>query len=198
MTSPSEHRLPRAVVPRRYDLTIEPDLETCVFTGSVAITVDVAEPTAEIVLNARDLDVADAHVEQSGTAHDATITLDASEERLHLQLAREVDAGPATVHCTFRGKLHDDLVGFYRSRFTDDAGNEHTIAATQFEATHARRAFPCFDEPDHKAVYATTLIVDDAMLALSNSNEVSRAPAGNGKVRVEYAPTMPMSTYLVA
>jgi puromycin-sensitive aminopeptidase len=198
MTSPSEHRLPRAVVPRRYDLTIEPDLETCVFTGTVAIAVDVTEPTAEIVLNARDLDVDDATVVQSGTTHDVTVTLDTSDERLHLRLSHAIDAGPATVHCTFTGKLHDDLVGFYRSRYTDDAGAEHTIAATQFEATHARRAFPCFDEPDLKAEYATTLIVDERMLALSNSNEVSREPAGNGKVRVEFAPTMPMSTYLVA
>ena len=59
----------------------------------------------------------------------------------------------------FRGLLNDKLRGFYRSTFTDDDGVERVIATTQFEATDARRAFPCWDEPDLKARFAITLVL---------------------------------------
>ncbi len=58
------------------------------------------------------------------------------------------------------------------------------IATTQFEETDARRAFPCFDEPDRKAVFSVTLDAPAGMLALSNGAEVcverarERRPAG--------------------
>jgi puromycin-sensitive aminopeptidase len=197
MTSPS-NRLPRAVRPRRYDLAIEPDLDTCVFGGSVAIDLAVEAPTSEIVVNARDLDIVTADVEHHGETLTATVDIDTAEERARFGLPRELPVGNATLIVTFTGKLHDDLVGFYRSRYTDDDGVEHTIAATQFEATHARRAFPCFDEPELKAVFATTLVVDENVLALSNTNELSREPAGPGRVRIRFADTISMSTYLVA
>ena len=65
------------------------------------------------------------------------------------------------VSLRFRGILNDKLRGFYRSTFTDDDGVERVIATTQFEATDARRAFPCWDEPDFKARFAITLVVDE-------------------------------------
>jgi puromycin-sensitive aminopeptidase len=198
MPETSPNRLARTVRPVRYELTIEPDLATCAFTGTVEISLDVDEPTREIVLNARDLDVGDATVTHGAQTIDATVTLDASEERAHLHLASDLPPGNASLRCSFTGKLHDDLVGFYRSRYVDDDGVERTIAATQFEATHARRTFPCFDEPDHKAVFASTLVVRDDVLALSNTTELSREPLADGRVRVRFADTMPMSTYLVA
>jgi puromycin-sensitive aminopeptidase len=194
----SEHRLPRGVRPVRYDLTIEPDLETASFTGRVTITVQVDAATNTIVCNARDLEISRASVEYAGTHHDGEVVVDPERERVAVTLPDDVPAGEARLHVEFRGSLHDDLVGFYRSRFSDADGNARTIAATQFEATHARRAFPCFDEPEQKAVFATTLVVPEQLLALSNTAEIAREPTGAGKVRIRYADTMPMSTYLVA
>ena len=78
----------------------------------------------------------------------------------------------------FRGRLTDDLVGFYRSTYTAEDGTPRTLAATQFEAPHARRAFPCFDEPEFKAVFSITLDVEDGLVALSNGPEVERTSLG--------------------
>lgn len=42
-------------------------------------------------------------------------------------------------------------------------------AVTQFEPTHARRAFPCFDEPDFKAVFELSLARERRHVARANS-----------------------------
>ena len=129
---------------------------------------------------------------------DAGITLDEKAERLHLALPSRLEPGTATVNITFQGVLNDKLRGFYRSTFTDTDGAERVIATTQMEATFARMAFPCWDEPEHKAIFSIRLVVPDHLTALSNGSETDRRPAGEGRVCVEFADTIPMSTYLVA
>ena len=57
MSDEAEFRLPRSVVPRRYDLTLEPDLDAATFTGSEDVEIEVREPVSEIVLNADDLEL---------------------------------------------------------------------------------------------------------------------------------------------
>ena len=94
--------------------------------------------------------------------------------------------------------LNDKLHGFYRSEFTDGGGVTHVIATTQFEATDARRAFPCFDEPDRKAVFSVTLDVPDGLEAYSNGPEVDDVALAGGGRRVRFGDTIAMSTYLVA
>jgi puromycin-sensitive aminopeptidase len=193
------HRLPRTVVPRRYDLTLEPDLDAATFAGAETVTVEVVEPTAAVVLNALDLEIEEATAEVAGGDRlTAAAAVDAETERATLTFDSPLPAGEATLHLRFRGELNDKLVGFYRSTFTDDDGVERVLAATQMEATDARRAFPCWDEPDAKAVFAVTLVVPEDQLAVSNAGEIGREPTGDGRVAVRFADTMPMSTYLVA
>src|SRR5262249_465418 len=98
----------------------------------------------------------------------------------------------------FTGVLNDRLHGFYRSTYKDAAGASHTLAATQFESTDARRAFPCWDEPACKAVFGVTLIVPDGLAAVSNTSIVSESPVAGGKRAVSFADTIRMSTYLLA
>src|SRR4029450_2978278 len=80
----------------------------------------------------------------------------------------------------------------------DDAGAEHVIATTQMQATDCRRAFPCWDEPEFKAVFAITLVIDPAQTAVSKSPESRREERADGTVAVTFADTMVMSSYLVA
>src|SRR5690606_8135374 len=115
--------------------------------------------------------------------------------RATIELSAPATPGTWRLHAYFRGELNDKLKGFYRSTFVDTDGNEQVIATTQFEATDARRAFPCWDEPEMKAVFAVTLVVDDGLTALSNAQEVARTSRPNGKVEVRFADTMKMSTY---
>ncbi len=192
------YRLPRHVVPIRYDLRLEPDLAAARFAGQETITLRIHRPTSDIVLNTIELDIASAQIEGvTGLARQATITLDASRQRCHLTFTEPLAPGLWKLAIAFRGTLNDKLRGFYRSTYKDEHGMTHSLAATQFEATDARRAFPCWDEPDFKAVFATTLVVDPALTAVSNSAIAAETLAGGKKV-VRFADTMKMSTYLVA
>ncbi|MGD9796921.1 MAG: M1 family metallopeptidase [Acidimicrobiia bacterium] len=200
----SRYRLPRTVVPRRYDLRIEPDLGEARFTGVVDVEVDVAEPVAAVVLNAADLEIGACWVATpDGGRLEAEPSLDTGTERLVLQLAEPLPAGPATVHVAFAGSINDKLKGFYRSVFTapgPDGGEpvEQVIGTTQMEPTDARLAFPCWDEPDLKASFTITLVVDPDLLAVSNAGETGRRTLDDGRVEVRFAETIAMSTYLVA
>ncbi|UVT15838.1 MAG: M1 family metallopeptidase [Nitrospira sp.] len=195
--SSNPYRLPRHVLPARYDLRLEPDLTTGIFQGQATVAVSVSQTTQTILLNAVDLVITSAVVEGSnGRRFEASIELEPSTQRVRLSCKQPVTPGEWRLSLSFHGKLNDQLRGFYRSTYKDSSGATQTLAATQFEATDARRAFPCWDEPDFKAVFATTLVVDPQLTALSNTSTASEALENDKKV-VRFADTIKMSTYLV-
>ena len=192
------YRLPRTVIPIRYDLRLAPDLVAHTFAGEATIAVTVSEPTAEVVLNSAELTIEEVAAEDAaGTRARGTAITDEEAERSRLVFERPLPAGDWRLRLRFRGTLNDKLRGFYRSTYKDPGGAMHTIAATQFEATDARRAFPCWDEPDFKAVFATTLVIDPTLTAVSNTAVVDARVEG-GRKTVRFADTIRMSTYLVA
>jgi len=193
-------RLPSTIIPTRYDLEIWPDLEGTTFEGSVLISVQVTERCSQIVLNAVDLDIQRVWVQPEGANSPnpipATVLVNAELERITLELSQELSAGHAKINLRFTGTFNEQLVGFYQSRFGET--EEQVLAVTQFESTHARRCFPCFDEPAFKAVFSITLTVPDHVLAVSNSAQIGREELDGSVARITFADTMAMSTYLVA
>ena len=194
------YRLPRDVHPVRYDILIEPDLEAARFVGEVSIDAKVHASIDSVTLNAAELECTDATLRQGDRTVGADISFDPDTERMLLRPAdgSRLEPGDLQIACTFAGVLNDQLRGFYRSTFVDEAGETHTIATTQFESTNARRAFPCFDEPDLKAVFGVTMIVPAGLMAVSCGEVVSSETLPDGRRRDTFADTMQMSTYLMA
>ncbi len=191
-------RLPRTVEPETYRIEIEPDVASATFSGTVSIDVVILEPVEQIVLNAAELAVSDVEVATAdGSTVPCTVNFDDELEQVIFGPASELAPGPCTLSCRFTGALNDKLRGFYRSTYTGVDGEVQTIATTQFESVDARRCFPCFDEPDRKAVFEVALIVEPDVEAISNSPVVGSDPVGK-KRRIRFSPTMKMSTYLVA
>jgi puromycin-sensitive aminopeptidase len=192
------YRLPRHVVPTRYDLRLEPDLASCTFAGDETVTLTVQEPTTEIVLNAAEMRILEASVTgDGGGTRAARVALDEVTERCRLAFSSPLTAGTWRLRIAFQGTLNSKLRGFYRSQYKDAGGQTRLLGATQFEATDARRAFPCWDEPAFKAVFATTLVIDPTLTAVSNTAVAAETQA-DGRKTVRFADTIPMSTYLVA
>jgi aminopeptidase N len=74
---------------------------------------------------------------------EAQVSYDSAAERAILKFPHPIEAGAWKLHLDFTGILNDKLHGFYRSTFKNEKGEQKVIATTQFEATDARRAFPC-------------------------------------------------------
>lgn len=192
-----DHRLPPAVRPTGYRLRVRVDLDGGRLDTVVDIDIELTEATDHIELHALDLQIHEVHLGPPGSSQPAAWSLDPERQRLVVTPTAPLDPGPALLHVTSSAKFGDHLVGCYRSTYRDRDG-EHALAVTQFEAAHARRAFPCFDEPAFKAPFTVTLDVAEGLTAVANGPEVARRPLPDGRVEIEFAPTIPMSTYLVA
>jgi aminopeptidase N len=137
-------RLPETARPENYKLTFTPNLDKANFEGDETLALRVLKPTSEITLNAVDIDFHDVTISSGGGTQKAKVTPEKEKEMVVLSVEKPLAAGPATVHITYTGILNNEMRGFYLGK--DDQGRKY--AATQFEATDARRAFPSFDEPD--------------------------------------------------
>ncbi|MGH8614744.1 MAG: M1 family metallopeptidase, partial [Gammaproteobacteria bacterium] len=197
---PTAYKLPATVRPERYALRLTPNLAAFTFTGEEVIAITIRERCDEIVLNAIELAIHSSVITSAeGERYTGTVSLDAAYERATLHFSTMLEPGAWTLQLTFSGMLNAKLHGFYRSRYRDASGQEKVLACTQFESTDARRAFPCWDEPAFKAVFQTTLVVDERLTAISNSRIVCETVLlGTGKKEVVFADTIKMSTYLVA
>ncbi len=190
----SAQRLPAGVAPEHYTLWFAPDLAGATFRGRAEIRVRLDQPGTAITLHAAEITFGEVTVEAGGRTQAARVTANADAETATFTMAAPVAAGPATIRITYTGVLNDKLRGFYLSK-----ANGRSYAVSQMEATDARRAFPCFDEPAKKATFDIALMIDAADTAISNGAPVSDTPGPEpGKHTVTFATTQKMSTYLVA
>jgi aminopeptidase N len=187
-------RLPEVARPENYKLTFTPDLEKAKFEGDETIVIRVLKPTSEITLNAAEIDFHEASITSAGATQKAKVSPEKEKEMVVLAVEKPLAAGPATIHITYTGILNSEMRGLYLGK--DDQGRKY--AASQFEATDARRAFPSFDEPDYKATFDITAVAEKGQVAISNYKIVSDTPGPGDKHMVKFATTGKMSSYLAA
>src|SRR3989344_8038789 len=185
-------RLSKNVVPITYDLQLKPDLQNFTFEGLEIITISVLKPTRSINLHSKELEIETVHMSDMW----GKIAYDEKKETVTFSFPKVIPKGKAKVTLVFKGILNDKMRGFYRSRYYID-GKEHHMATTQFEATDARRAFPCFDEPAQKAVFHVSLVVQKGKTAISNTLPKSVEEHESGFEVIRFHPTPKMSTYLL-
>ncbi|KAI8639305.1 aminopeptidase [Parasitella parasitica] len=194
--------LPANVRPLHYDLELTPNLETFVYDGKVKVNLSVVDETSVIVLNANEINITKAAVVVGKDSYSAIDTqYDETMDQVSLTFGKVLSPESIVVlELDFQGTLNDEMSGFYRSSYKDKNGDTKYLATTQFEATDARKAFPCWDEPSLKATFDVTLNVPENLTALSNMNVISEVPsAGDAALKtVKYATTPRMSTYLLA
>jgi alanyl aminopeptidase len=192
--TPPKFRLPADEArPIRYriDLTIIPDQDT--FAGASDIDLQFAKQTSVLWLNAEKLEIQDATLSVGGEKVAAKL-ITVPNDYVGFAFAHPVGPGPATLHAVYRGEVsRKDEQGIFQIK---DGG--HWYVYSQFEDIWARRAFPCFDEPDYKVPWQLTLRVKNDQVALSNTPILSETAADEGMKEVKFAETKPLPSYLVA
>ncbi len=201
-------RLTKNVVPTEYEIELKPDLDNFTFEGIETISLSILKNTKTLTLHSKDIQIETAHIliekklpkNKSTEKVFAKISYDEESETVTFTFRKILEARPKEflkLTIVFKGILNDKMRGFYRSRYSIE-GKELHMATTQFEATDARRAFPCFDEPAHKAVFHVSLVVPKGKTAISNTLPVSVAEHEAGFEIIKFSPTPKMSTYLLA
>jgi aminopeptidase N len=118
----------------------------------------------------------------------------------------ELLPGDAILTIQFTGVMNNAMAGFYRSKYkaavtpSTDAPKEgefHYMLSTQFESCDARRAFPCFDEPNLKATFDFEIEVPKGQVALSNMPVKAERTGSKSELKViSFRRTPVMSTYV--
>ena len=191
-------RLSPHLFPIHYKITIHPDILSSTFGGKEIIKIKNDKETKQIILHSKDLDIETVKYSKGKKEQFASkITYDTEKETATFYFKNVIEKGQGELSIIFTGIISDSLRGFYKSKYTID-NEEKYLVTTQFEATDARRAFPCFDEPAHKAVFEISLVVPDGHTAISNTLPVHIAEHSSGFKIVSFAPSPKMSTYLLA
>ena len=194
----SFERLPsNVVVPLHYDIHIQPCLETCKFSGEETIKINVKIPTKSIQLHCLDIEIQEASLNDKKLEAD-TINYSEENESVEIFFNTQIEVGEHDFHLKFTGEVNDKLKGFYRSTYHSLDGEVKTCAITQFEATDARRCFPCWDEPAIKASFTCSLTIASHLLGLSNMPVVKETQVGKNLKRLDFGKTPISPTYLVA
>lgn len=204
------YRLPVEAKPNFYELDLTVNLNSNLsetdfkFTGEVKIDI-VAEiqDAQSITLNMKNLTIEDVALYDLNkiAIHVDSIAYDDVHEFLVITLDDKLKKGNKYfLTVSYSGVLNDQLRGFYRSRSADKNGNLMYVAATHFEPTGARLAFPCWDEPAFKAPFNISITHPKSYHAISNMPPlpVEELKVENDMKTTKFETTPPISTYLVA
>lgn len=191
--APNPMRLTDQVAPLAYRLALTVDPDQPRHAGEVSIDVDIKTETPIIRLHASHIEVSAAELTMAGKVYAATV-LAGNQEQLELGFASTLPVGRATLHLRFRGSIDDKgSRGLFRQREGGD-----WYAFTHFEASYARRAFPCFDEPGWKVPWTMALTIPDKLSAFANTALAREVALPAGMKRLEFLTTKPLPSYLVA
>ena len=188
-------KLPKEVAPTGYSIRIVPDIDKLTFSGTETVKLSAHSPVHRLVLNALELKITGASLDGKALLESA-IRIDEKTELLTLELPSQLAAGDHTLALSFSGKINQQGQGLFYARYQEQgSGTKKIMLGTQFEATDARRLFPCWDEPVFRARFQLTAVIPENWFAVSNMPIESERKIARGK-EVRFAATPSMSSYL--
>ena len=189
----------------------------------MSIHLSVQKATKEIVLNAHQLDIKKVEIVGNATStliasllprdslslgcESTSVNIDEKAHRASFTFPESIPLGETELRIGYHGTINNIMAGFSRSKYKSTAppspstpkeGDSSLMFSTQFEACDARRAFPCFDEPNLKATFDFEMEIPEGLTVLSNMPEKDTRPGKYGRKFVAFERTPVMSTYLLA
>ncbi|PIK35902.1 putative aminopeptidase N [Apostichopus japonicus] len=197
-------RLPTNLKPHHYDLFFRIDITNEEFSGTNTMLIECLQSIDIILIHSKLLVIDDNSITlaQNGGGGAPGVTrswLYPENQYLVIELDGMLEAGTSyDLTIAFSGPLQEDLIGLYKSSYVNKDGDTKWLASTFFAPTDARKAFPCFDEPAHKAEFTVTIENEPGYFALANMPlDGDNETIADGWVRSRFQKSVPMSTYLL-
>jgi len=144
---------------KNYQLEFDFDLEKKIYEGKEKILINLDKEDL-IKIDSVDLKIKELKV------NDKEVDFEVTQDKILIK--NGFQKGENTIFINFEGELKEVLGGIYLSKYKDKEEEKYLIT-TQFEPIEARKAFPCFDDPDKKATFDLTLIFPKDLKAISNT-----------------------------
>ncbi|CAG9860219.1 unnamed protein product [Phyllotreta striolata] len=184
-------RLPEHVKPINYNLYLKIEPTKNYFYGKVQISLKILNETTNSLYLHADHDYIEIKtIELNGTKCNSSIHQNVATNIFPIKCPLQFRTGQV-LKISYKGKIGNDMSGVYRSTYDDGI-----IVATNFEPNYARRAFPCFDEPEFKATFEITIENPRLYNALSNAPSESILIRNTSVTKFQKTPIM--SPYLLA
>lgn len=188
--------LPKTFKPVSYSVEIVPNIQEETFSGEITIDMETVKKDKKIFLNGVGLTIDSAVIKYGEKQIKPKIEYIEEKEQISFETEEDLN-GAFNLTVNYNAKFNKNMAGFYLSSYKTAEGVEKKMATTQFEPSDARRAFPCFDEPEIKATFDISLVIDKKLTGLSNM-DVKETKEEEEKKTIKFSRTPIMSTYLVA
>ncbi|XP_023241826.1 glutamyl aminopeptidase-like [Centruroides sculpturatus] len=192
------YRLPSNVIPLEYDLLLDPKIEEGIFSGRVNIKVDVKKSRDNFIVHCyKTLNITGSWIKKRGNDIKINNSFKYEKNEFYVIEIERVEPGLYELMFEFKGSLVGSIIGFYRSQYKDPfTGKIQYLATSKFQPTYARRAFPCFDEPNFKSNFTISLVHSENLIPLSNM-PIDKQTKNGTKIVTTFKESVPMVTYLV-
>lgn len=186
-------RLPALAKPTYYKLDMRVDPREEGFSGTALIDVSLEKASNGFWLHGKDLAVSKVEVTAGGETFVAGWEEKLATGVARIDFGRDLPAGDIKVAIEYSAKFDALLRGLFR---VEEQGDAYALAKS--ESIQARRFLPGFDEPGYKNVFDISLTIPESYEAISNAPELSKTPADNGFIKVQFDKTRPLPTYLLS
>jgi len=183
--------LPTGASPEQYQLIIDPDLQKLTFQGEMTLTFHASQALEELVLNALDLTIIEASIDGNRVKTEVV----AATQRVHFKTP--IKTGKHQLKVRYNGKIYEQSAGLFVTDYSKADGTQGRMLSSQFEPGDARKLAPMWDEPAQKAIFNISIIEPEGQMAISNMPALKRQPLSDGRARVDFAPSVKMSSYLL-
>ncbi|XP_055602735.1 LOW QUALITY PROTEIN: aminopeptidase N-like [Uranotaenia lowii] len=204
----SSYFLPRNTIPYHYFIHLRTQIHENIrtFRATTEVYFEVIEPSYTVTMHVQELDISSVElyrVPTSGSAQlieSPTFTIDQRIEHITFTCTNQLQQGKYFLKVTYTGSMRNYQSGYLVSSYRNDANEVKYVGSTHFQATLARRVFPCYDEPDLKATIELWITHHKSYSATANTFLDSGGfdPEDSDYIISKFRKTPKMSTYLLA
>ncbi|XP_049529896.1 aminopeptidase N-like [Anopheles darlingi] len=201
--------LPNNSIPTHYSISLETDIHQNVrtFRATTWVYLTILEPSDRITMHLQELTIMEARLYRVASSGGQAIEIDQPARIVNIALehvtfrtAATLPTGNYALRIVYTGIMLNYQSGYLASQYRNEQDQWRYVGSTHFQATHARRLLPCYDEPALKATFDLQIRHHRDYKAIANMPRTSiEIDPTNREYLISVFETTPrMSTYLLA